>query len=370
MAALVTYVTLRTKLLSWPRLARSWWVVFVLGIVCQGQAAPLDGGPSYEAEFRNALVLLGVGSVATVGLMVLVWVLGKRQTRRRQAAEAKQKELAEELRSSLEKQARERTAELEQRSRALAQEVERRTAAETMLRESAERLSGLAAIIESSKDAIIGTNTAEIITTWNPAATHLFGYKAAEAIGQPIAFLIPPERMPEELAVRERLRKGESVDPFDTVRRREDGGVVDVSVAISPIKDGAGRVVGASNIIRDITPQKQALAALERLRQELEQRVAERTASLAQAQAIIEFSDDAIIGATLEGVITSWNSAATRLLGYTAAEIQFVDSGRPGGRRTAASDSHRTRAARRQPGSAPGAQRRASHRHGYHHFAD
>ena len=179
----------------------------------------------------------------------------------------------------------------------------------------------MAAIIESSKDAIIGTNTEEIITTWNPAAAHLFGYQDPEAIGRPIAFLIPSERMAEELAVRERLGKGESVDPFDTIRRRKDGATVDVSVAISPIKDEAGRVIGASNIIHDITQQKQALAALERLRQELEQRVAERTASLAQAQAIIESSDDAIIGATSEGLITSWNSAATRLLGYTAAEI-------------------------------------------------
>jgi PAS domain S-box-containing protein len=295
--------------------------LIVLATVLQSQAVPLDNAQTFQTEFRNALVLLGVGSLATIGLMVLVLVLGKRQAQSRQRAEAKQKELAGELESFQEKQLQECNVELERHRRALAQEVERRLAAETKLQQSEERLSGLAAIIESSKEAIIGTNTAEVVTTWNPAATHLFGFTAAEAIGQPIAFLIPPERMPEELAVRERLRLGESVDPFDTVRRRRDGSLMDVSVAVSPIKDGVGGLTGASNIIRDVTPQKQALAALERLRQELEQRVAERTASLAQAQAIIESSDDAIIGATSAGMITSWNSAATRLLGYTAGEI-------------------------------------------------
>ena len=317
MAALVTYVMHLARWLPWPRLARALWVVFILGMAGQGQAAPLDSPRSFDAEFHKAVVLLGVGSFAVIVLLAVALVM----SRRRQSAEAQQKQRDEILKSSLEKQAQERTAELEQRSRALAQEAERRTAAEAKLQQSTERLSGLAAIIESSKDAIIGTNPEEAVTTWNPAATHLFGYKEAEAIGQPISFLIPSERIAEEQAVRERLRKGESVDPFDTVRRRQDGGMVDVSVAISPIKDGTGRIIGASNIIRDITPQKQALAALERLRQELEQRVAERTASLAQAQAIIESSDDAIIGATSEGLITSWNSAATRLLGYTAAEI-------------------------------------------------
>jgi PAS domain S-box-containing protein len=319
------------KLLGPPRLSRRTGrlggsIGSMVLLSCQAQSpdkTPFLGarGDEFGADFHRAAVLLGLGSGVAIGLLILALVLTKRDVRRRHLAEAKQKELAGQLNSSLEKQVRERTAELDQRSQTLLQEIERRSEAETMLRQSAERLSGLAAIIESSKDAIIGSNTEGLITSWNPAATRLFGYKPAEALGQPVAFLIPPNRVEEELAVRARMRKGESVDHFDTVRQRQDGGLIDVSVAISPIKDSSGQVIGASNILRDIAQQKQALAALERLRQELEQRVAERTASLAQAEAIIESSDDAIIGATPEGVVTSWNSAATRLLGYSAAEI-------------------------------------------------
>jgi PAS domain S-box-containing protein len=276
---------------------------------------------SFLSNYNGFVLLLGVGCGLLIALLILALILTRREMHRRRIAEAREKDLAAQAQSSLEKQLRERTAQLEERTRNLAQEVSRRTQAEALMRQSTEHMGRLAAIIESSKDAIVGTAADGVITSWNPAATTLFGYKSAEAIGHPIGFLNPPDRLQEEVNVWARIREGEPVDHFDTVRRRKDGALIDVSVSISPIKDDFARIVGASIIARDIAQRKQAQTALERLRQELEQRVAERTASLAQAEAIIESSDDAIIGATLDGVVTSWNSAATRLLGYSAAEI-------------------------------------------------
>src|SRR5208337_4054658 len=112
-------------------------------------------------------------------------------------------------------------AQLEERNRNLAQEVSRRTQAEALMRQSTEHMGRLAAIIESSKDAIVGTAADGVITSWNPAATTLFGYKSAEAIGHPIGFLNPPDRLQEEVNVWARIREGEPVDHFDTVRRRK-----------------------------------------------------------------------------------------------------------------------------------------------------
>lgn len=116
----------------------------------------------------------------------------------------------------------------------------------------------LAALIESSNDAIISKDLKSIITTWNPAAEKLFGYTAAEAIGQPVTMLIPPERIDEEPGILARIRRGERIDHYDTVRRRKDGSTVDISLTVSPIKDADGTIIGASKIARDITERKQA----------------------------------------------------------------------------------------------------------------
>jgi PAS domain S-box-containing protein/diguanylate cyclase (GGDEF)-like protein len=116
----------------------------------------------------------------------------------------------------------------------------------------------MAAIVESSDDAIIGKTLDGLITSWNAGARKLFGYEAEEAIGQPIALILPPERLAEESSILERLRRGERVTHFETVRRRKDGGLLDVSLSISPILDTRGRVVGASKIARDITERKRA----------------------------------------------------------------------------------------------------------------
>jgi len=150
----------------------------------------------------------------------------------------------------------------------------------------------LAAIVDSSDDAIVSKNLSGIISSWNKSAERLFGYRAAEAIGQHITLIIPREHRDEEIMILERLKRGERVDHFETVRIRKDGTTLEVSLTISPVKDSAGRVVGASKVARDITDQKRIERALrqseERLRelaQGLEGQVRIRTRELEQRNA-------------------------------------------------------------------------------------
>lgn len=124
----------------------------------------------------------------------------------------------------------------------------------------------LAAIVESSDDAIISKNLDGIISSWNKGAERLFGYTAEEAIGQKITLIIPPDRLDEEPAILDRLRRGERVDHFETLRMRKDGRLLDISATISPIKNDLGRVVGASKVARDITDLKE----IDRARKEAE----------------------------------------------------------------------------------------------------
>jgi PAS domain S-box-containing protein len=127
----------------------------------------------------------------------------------------------------------------------------------------AEEITGLlAAIVASSDDAIISKNLDGVITSWNKSAERIFGYDAEEAIGQHITLVIPPERHAEESEILNRVRRGERVDHFQTVRRAKDGRLLDVSLTISPVRDPSGRVIGASKVARDITAQKQAEQAL------------------------------------------------------------------------------------------------------------
>lgn len=160
----------------------------------------------------------------------------------------------------------------------------------------------LAALVDSSDDAIISKTLTGVITSWNTAAEQIFGYTSAEAVGQPITLIVPKERWPEEDDVLARIRSGQRVDHFETVRVAKDGRLVEVSITVSPIKDSSGRVIGASKIARDISGRRQAEIVQARL------------------AAIVESSDDAIVSKTLDGVITSWNSAAERMFGYTESE--------------------------------------------------
>ena len=121
----------------------------------------------------------------------------------------------------------------------------------------------LAAIVESSDDAIISKTLEGVIVTWNRGAELVFGYKAEEVIGQSITILIPVGHENEEPAILERLRRGERIDHYQTVRRRKDGSLIDISLTISPVRDAHGVIVGASKIARDITQQKSAERALQ-----------------------------------------------------------------------------------------------------------
>ena len=131
----------------------------------------------------------------------------------------------------------------------------------------------LASIIETSDDAIVSKDLNGIVTSWNQGAERIFGYAAEEMIGRPIATLIPEDRNNEELDILDRIRRGERVDHYETVRLRKDGSLIDVSLTVSPVNDGAGKVTGASKIVRDITERKEAQARHDMLTGEIQHRV-------------------------------------------------------------------------------------------------
>ena len=160
----------------------------------------------------------------------------------------------------------------------------------------------LAAIVESSDDAIIGKDLDGIITSWNAGAERLFGYTAQEIIGQSITLLIPPERLSEETDILGHIRKGEPVEHFETIRRRKDGTLLDISLTASPIVGAAGKIVGASKIARDITASKRAAEALR--------------ASEARYRSIIDSSPDCIKILDLQGNLLALE-AGLELLGIS-----------------------------------------------------
>lgn len=139
----------------------------------------------------------------------------------------------------------------------------------TSLRQAAEDRLRLAALVETSEDAIIGKTLDGVVTAWNPAAEAIFGYSAAEMIGKPIAILFPDDLVAEEADILERLRLGERIDHYETVRLRKGGEAVRVALSVSPIRDQSGRLVGASKIARDITEQVATRARLDELQLEL-----------------------------------------------------------------------------------------------------
>jgi PAS domain S-box-containing protein len=130
----------------------------------------------------------------------------------------------------------------------------------------------LAAIIESSDDAIVSKDLDGTITSWNGGAERIFGYLAEEIIGKPITILIPPDRQKEEEAIMGRIRRGQRVEHYQTVRQRKDGGLIDISLSISPVRNAQGNVIGASKIARDITEHKRSEAQIVNLAREAEHR--------------------------------------------------------------------------------------------------
>lgn len=161
----------------------------------------------------------------------------------------------------------------------------------------------LAAIVDSSDDAIISKSLNGIITSWNEGARKVFGYTASEMVGQSVLRLIPKELHFEEVDILRKLRAGERIDHYETVRVRKNGEKFPISVTISPVRDNTGRVIGASKIGRDISDRKRFDDSRFRL------------------AAIVDSADDAIISKNLNGIIQSWNQGAYRLFGYTSEEI-------------------------------------------------
>jgi PAS domain S-box-containing protein len=164
----------------------------------------------------------------------------------------------------------------------------------------------LAAIVESSDDAILSKNLDGIIQSCNPATHRIFGYSPSELIGQPVRILIPPDRQAEEDVILGRIRRGERVDHFETVRLAKDGRPIDVSLSVSPVRDAAGAIIGVSKIVRDITEQKRTAAAL--------------TAQQEWFRVTLGSIGDAVIAADPQGRVTYLNPTAEGLTGWTTDE--------------------------------------------------
>lgn len=193
--------------------------------------------------------------------------------------------------------------------RQLNAELEQRVAARTAeLQAQVAESARLAAIVESSDDAIVGKDLDGTITSWNAGAERIYGYSAREALGRPIAFLAPPERAGEIATILERLRKGEHIDHFKTRRLRKDGREIVVSVSISPVRDAAGKVIAASAIARDITEQER-LEGLLRFQGQVAAHMAEGICMVRERDATIVFT----------------NESFERLFGYAPGEL----AGRP-----------------------------------------
>jgi PAS domain S-box-containing protein len=161
----------------------------------------------------------------------------------------------------------------------------------------------LAALVNSSDDAMLTKDLNGVITSWNKAAERIFGYSSDEIIGRPILLLVPGDLVSEEADILRRVLAGDRIDHFETVRLVKGGKVLEVSISVSPIKDDEGSIVGASQIARDMTELRRGARA-----------------DLLLA-AIVSSSDDAILSKSLEGIITSWNAGAKRIFGYDAEEM-------------------------------------------------
>ena len=160
----------------------------------------------------------------------------------------------------------------------------------------------LAAVVRFSHDAVVAKTLNGIITDWNQSAERIFGYKPKEIIGKSVLTLIPKDRQNEEQEILRKIRRGESMDHYETVRRRKDGQLIDVSLTISPIKGPKGEIVGVSKIARDITEQKQT-----------ERRLAE------QAR-LLDLTNDAIIVRDPQNRVIYWNRGAEEMYGFSAKE--------------------------------------------------
>jgi len=177
--------------------------------------------------------------------------------------------------------------------------------------------SRLAAIVDSSNDAIISKNLDGVISTWNVAAEQLFGYSEIEAVGHPITIIIPPDLHHEEKEILRRVRSGERIDHYETRRVTRDGRTLDVSITISPVRDATGSIVGASKILRDVTESKRDRAAL----RESERRLASEVTAARMLQSI---SSRLISESTAESLFGQILEAAMELMSSDASSLQML----------------------------------------------
>jgi PAS domain S-box-containing protein len=213
---------------------------------------------------------------------------------------------------ALSRDVQEKAQRLERHTEALEQAVQERTAhlqaALAALTAAQHGSRHLAALVESSEDAIISTSPTGLIQTWNRGAEHLYGYMAGDVIGRHISLLIPSDRQAEEADIVARTLRGERIPPFETVRVKKDGSPVQISLTVSPILDEGGHVIGSSKIARDITERKRVEQTLHELRRHNE--------------LILESAGDGIYGIDRQGHSTFVNPAAARLLGWTVDELR------------------------------------------------
>ena len=214
----------------------------------------------------------------------------------------------------------------------IGRDVTTRNAAEAQLRHYAEKEQHFIAAVESSQDAIITETLDGTITGWNQSAELLFGYSAAEAIGQSIDIIVPDERRDEVRDILRRLGQGENFDQLETVRIAKDGRRMDISLSVSPVKSPSGQVIGAAKVARDITARKRADETLKRATEE-RQKIFEILSNT------IASMTDAIVVADVEGNVIHSNPAAVRLMGIAAGQtpdewsmskdVRMPDGGEP-----------------------------------------
>jgi PAS domain S-box-containing protein len=181
--------------------------------------------------------------------------------------------------------------------------TERRLAEDAALR--------LAAIVESSDDAIVGTDLDGIITSWNAGAERIFGYIAEEIIGKPTTILIPPDYQKEEEAIIERIRRGQRVEHFETVRQRKHGSLIDLSMTVSPVRNSQGKIIGASKIASDITERKRSDAQIVTLAHEAEHRTKNILATVQAAVRLSHSNTPDDLKRVIEGRISALAKAHT-----------------------------------------------------------
>jgi PAS domain S-box-containing protein len=181
----------------------------------------------------------------------------------------------------------------------------------------------LAAIVESSEDAIISKDLNGIIASWNQAAERIFGYTAEEAVGKPITILIPPDRHDEEPGILARIRRGERVEHYETVRQRKDGSLLDISLTISPIRDALGNIVGASKIARDITRRKLIEEALRQSEERSRQQAQELEQQLIMSGRLVS------LGELTASMAHEFNNPLGIIMGFVEDLLSSTDPANP-----------------------------------------